>query len=409
MKRRVILLATNTLLVVLMAIGMVSQAQAQQSVPARHSMPAVTPLPSGWVDNEINEVGGGYSLNATGTLLVQGSGADIWGTSDSFHYTSRPAVVVGDQLYAHVDSQTGTSPWAKAGIMIRASATGASDAYAFLASTPGNGLVLQYRASSGAFSQNFAAGAANSPTYLKLSSAGNVVTAYTGSDGINWTQVGTPVTIALGATPSIGMAVTSHSAGTYNLATFSKIGPDVFVPPVAVTGLPALSNLVALAPVTASSSVTGNGPQYADDADVSPSTSSTTYWANMTSDTTPWIQVDLGTPYIVQNIVTTWRSAAGSPTNIAAGDVPTEFSTTAAAATAASAVLGSVNGTSWYIITPGVVAPSAVPTTAPTASMTETLGPLHGALTRYIRLVFASGAHSFKLLDLQVNGSLVIV
>src|SRR4029453_9927634 len=82
-------------------------------------------LPSPWQQQDIGPVGlpgGGTYDGATGTFTEQGSGADIDGQSDSFHFIYQ--ALNGDgELIARVMSIGNTNPWAKAGVMIRETLT----------------------------------------------------------------------------------------------------------------------------------------------------------------------------------------------------------------------------------------------------------------------------------------------
>jgi hypothetical protein len=78
------------------------------------------PLP-GWFDADIGDVGHpGSSWQSDDTFNVSGAGADIWGPSDSFHFTYANLDGDGD-IWVYARSQTATNPFAKAGVMIRQS------------------------------------------------------------------------------------------------------------------------------------------------------------------------------------------------------------------------------------------------------------------------------------------------
>ena len=67
------------------------------------------PLPSPWIDQDIGAVGrvGGGSF-LTGTFIERGSGADIGGSADAFHYIYQP--LNGDgKIIAHVATQETTA------------------------------------------------------------------------------------------------------------------------------------------------------------------------------------------------------------------------------------------------------------------------------------------------------------
>ena len=78
---------------------------------------------------------------------VSGAGNDIGGSSDQGNFASTD--VSGDAtLIAHVDSMTTTAYNAKAGVMLRDSSAPDS-AYAYVFSTPGQGVTFQWRDSTG--------------------------------------------------------------------------------------------------------------------------------------------------------------------------------------------------------------------------------------------------------------------
>jgi hypothetical protein len=80
-------------------------------------------------------------------------------------------------------------PWAKAGIMIKASTT-AGSAYAAVMVTPGHGVRMQWN-----FTHDVAGlpgtPSASSPRWLRLTRSGDTVTGYDSTDGTHWTQIGT--------------------------------------------------------------------------------------------------------------------------------------------------------------------------------------------------------------------------
>src|SRR5207248_9692562 len=97
------------------------------------------------VDIGAPALAGSGSLSG-GVWTVNGSGADIWGTSDQFHfdYWALP----GDgTITARVVSVTNTSFYAKSGVMVRQSLS-ANSPYAFAAALPTLS-VFQYRTAAG--------------------------------------------------------------------------------------------------------------------------------------------------------------------------------------------------------------------------------------------------------------------
>ncbi|HEX7260297.1 MAG TPA: DUF1349 domain-containing protein, partial [Luteolibacter sp.] len=181
------------------------------------------PLPGGWNSSDIGAVGvpGSSSLSG-GVYTVSGSGADIWGSSDKFHFTS--TTMTGDgEIRARVTSQTNTSAWAKAGVMIR-NGTAANATHAMMVITPGKGFAFQYRAATGGASANVAGPSLNTKpnNWVRLTRCGSLFTSYVSANGTTWTQVG-QATIAMGATVNVGLPVTSKSDTVSSTATFDNV------------------------------------------------------------------------------------------------------------------------------------------------------------------------------------------
>jgi RHS repeat-associated protein len=179
--------------------------------------------PNGWSCADIGSPAqaGGQSLSGT-TWTVQGEGADIWGTSDQFHYVWQS--LAGDgTITARVSSQTNTSSWAKAGVMLRQSTDPASAYYA-VEVTPGNGIVVQYRASSGATAAWPSTVSGAAPMYVRAVRTGTSFSAYTSSDGVGWTLVpSSTVTLSVSGAMLSGLEVTSHDAANMGSATFDGV------------------------------------------------------------------------------------------------------------------------------------------------------------------------------------------
>jgi outer membrane protein assembly factor BamB/regulation of enolase protein 1 (concanavalin A-like superfamily) len=171
-----------------------------------------TTCPTNWTCAEIGTPippGSNYLVNGEWSLL--GGGKDIWSTKDEFHYTAE--TVPGDAtISAQITSQQYTDPWAKSGIMFRASTDSGAPYYAILA-TPGNGTVVQYRTSAGASTTQVTGVTSGAAIYVKVVRAGSSYTAYTSSDGTNWIAypASTVAIPALNGSILGGMADTSHS------------------------------------------------------------------------------------------------------------------------------------------------------------------------------------------------------
>lgn len=181
--------------------------------------------PANWSCADIGQVApsaGGQNLSG-GTWTVTGGGGDIWGTSDSFHYVWQ--ALPGDgTLSARVTSQTNSDPWAKAGLMFRASSDPGAPYYAIFV-TPGNGITVQSRSLAGGTSVQEADIPGAIPVYLRIVRSGTTFTAATSTDGVNWTPVPGSTASLSGLSGSIlaGMAVTSHNTSQLSTAVFDSL------------------------------------------------------------------------------------------------------------------------------------------------------------------------------------------
>ena len=192
--------------------------------------PPPSSCPSGWNCGDIGTpaLAGSQSLSG-GTWTIQGGGNDIWGTSDQFHFVSQ-ALAANGSVSARVVSQTNTTGWAKAGVMLRQSSVPGSAYYAAFV-TPGNGIVVQYRTAQGAGAQQSAGFAGTVPAYLMVARSGNTYTAYTSANGTTWTVVsGSSVTLNTSGSVLAGLAVTSHDASALSTVTFETVSVSTAVP-----------------------------------------------------------------------------------------------------------------------------------------------------------------------------------
>ena len=98
-------------------------------------------------------------------------------------------------------------PWAKAGIMIKASLKQGS-AYAAMLVTPGHGVRFQYNYT-GDTAGLPGKVSASSPRWLRLTRSGDTITGYDSLNGRTWTQVGTVTLANLPRTAQTGLFATS--------------------------------------------------------------------------------------------------------------------------------------------------------------------------------------------------------
>jgi hypothetical protein len=180
---------------------------------------AAQSLPSGWASSNIGAVGAtGSASYSSGTFTVAGAGADIWGSADAFRFVY--TTLTGDgSIVARVTTVQNVSSWTKAGVMLRETLDPGSQ-HALMLVSPGKGLAFQRRVATGGITTSTSGGAGTAPYSLKLTRTGTTIAASISADGSHWTLVGTD-TISMNPTIYVGLAVSSHIAGTPATATFA--------------------------------------------------------------------------------------------------------------------------------------------------------------------------------------------
>jgi regulation of enolase protein 1 (concanavalin A-like superfamily) len=162
----------------------------------------------------------GSASYSAGTFTVKGAGADIWGTSDAFHFVHQP--LAGDgRIVARVASLQNTHTYAKAGIMIRQSLA-ANSAHVILDVRPNGVIEFMRRSSTGATTTASSGGTQPAPVWLELRRSGATITAARSTDGTTWTTIGS-TTITLTGTVQVGLVVCSHTTTLLNTATFTNV------------------------------------------------------------------------------------------------------------------------------------------------------------------------------------------
>ena len=216
--------------------------------------------PGGWNCTDVGAVspGGGQSSSG-GQLTVLGGGPDIWNTADAFHYVWQDLATSGTPtISAQVASLTAADPFAKAGVMVRAS-TDPGSAYYAIYVTPGNGIVVQERSSLGATATepNVTPGAA--PEYLRIiETSSDTFQAAESSDGTTWFNVGGAVHIAMPGPVLAGLAVTSHDLTTADPAAFNAVTVTGGVPTSTTTATAAPASALIGGHVAYSATVAPN-------------------------------------------------------------------------------------------------------------------------------------------------------
>ena len=179
-------------------------------------------LPSGWAHADIGATPfDGDATHGSGVFTVTGSGADIWGSADAFHYAFRSLTGDGTIVARVASIQQGVNSWVKAGVMVRASLS-ADSPHAFMLASAAKGMAFQRRTVAGNATTNSAGTFSSAPRWVKLQRTGAVFSAYESANGLSWTLVGSE-SITMGATVYVGLAVTSHTSGASATCSFDNV------------------------------------------------------------------------------------------------------------------------------------------------------------------------------------------
>ena len=164
----------------------------------------------------------GSDSQSNGLWTISGSGTDIGGTADQFHFVWQPLAADGG-IRAQVLSVTNTNSRARAGVMLRQSTDPSAPFYAVVV-TPQRGIFVLERTKQGGGVSTVASLTGAVPVYLQVQRTGTTYTAYTSTDGVTWTPIaGSSVTLNLTGTVLAGMAVTSHTTSQVCTGTFNSV------------------------------------------------------------------------------------------------------------------------------------------------------------------------------------------
>jgi len=215
--------------------------------------PDKSTMPSPWSSTDVGTpLTAGTADYSAGdqSFYLDGSGADVFGSNDQFHFVYQ--TLNGDgTIIARVRYQTDSSSWAKAGVMIKQSATAGSafvdalvspdvspntpnvngvgcDANGCLSPLPpvnpamGNGVRMQYTGSKSATPSSYPTGFTEPNKWLELQRVGNTFTSWLSADGVNWTKIGS-TTLTMTGPVTIGLFDTSHNIGVASSAMFDHV------------------------------------------------------------------------------------------------------------------------------------------------------------------------------------------
>jgi hypothetical protein len=190
-------------------------------------------LPQDWTYNDVDTLvlylqgaPADFLLTSPDAITMSAAGDDIWDVADECRFAYKQ--LNGDgTIIARVDSIENTNVWAKGGVMIRETLE-AGSRHAMAVVTPGSGVAFQRRLATSSTSTGTTEAGIVAPHWVKLTRAGNELTAQHSADGQTWVDVGpdpaaSTDTVVMGGTLYIGLALTSHSSGTPTTAQFSQI------------------------------------------------------------------------------------------------------------------------------------------------------------------------------------------
>ena len=156
---------------------------------------------------------------------ITAGGTDISGTADQFHFAYKQ--VTGNfDVKVRVQSLVNTNVYAKAGIMAR-TGLGANAANVYALITPAEQAArLTFRRTDGAITEALGSGSAPAVfpnAWIRLRRVGDTFTYFRSTDGVAWTHFKS-ITLALGPTMYLGLAVTSHNTTTATVAQLRDFG-----------------------------------------------------------------------------------------------------------------------------------------------------------------------------------------
>jgi len=180
-------------------------------------------LPAEWTSGDVGAVAAaGSATQNSGVFTVNGSGADIAGTLDEFHFASRAWTGTGS-IIARVNAITNPNSGAKFGVMFRES-TAANSRHVMISITPANQIVVLARGASGNTSGPPAVNSVTTPVWLKLiRNADNTFTSQYSLNGTTWLGTSSSSAIPMASTILVGLCVTSKLDGTIATGTFDNV------------------------------------------------------------------------------------------------------------------------------------------------------------------------------------------
>ena len=162
-----------------------------------------------------------------GVITMSAAGHDIWDNADDFRFAYK--TLTGDgSIVVKVQSLVNTNAWAKAGVMFRQSLD-ADSKFVYMIVSYGSGVSMGWRPQSAGGCSSVTQSGVAAPQWVKLTRAGDAMTAQYSTDGNTWTDLqnadGTIATTTVTMTNPVhvGLCVTSHNASATTVAVLSDL------------------------------------------------------------------------------------------------------------------------------------------------------------------------------------------
>ncbi|HYO13006.1 MAG TPA: hypothetical protein VE685_07425 [Thermoanaerobaculia bacterium] len=187
----------------------------------------VSSLPAPWVKTDVGAVGlAGSASHADGKFRLTAGGTDIWDSADAFHFVHQS--LTGDgEIVAHVSGllQPAGATWTLGGVTFRQDLTAGSVHATTLIVSDGKTKFRRRTTTGGVtVSDGPRTGTSFPPRWLKLVRSGNVFTSFLSDDGVTWTQIHTPQTVAMANTVHVGLlALRGGSSAPAGAARFESV------------------------------------------------------------------------------------------------------------------------------------------------------------------------------------------
>ncbi len=159
---------------------------------------------------------------SNGQYIIQGGGADIFGTADGYHFAHRGVTSSSATVAAQVTALTNTNADAKAGVMYRESLAAGARHVSVFVRPDGQVYMIWRSAADGASSSSGLTSGAAFPKWVRVLKNGDAYTGQWSANGSTWTTI-RAITLPIGNTNLAGLAVTSHNQGALARGVFANV------------------------------------------------------------------------------------------------------------------------------------------------------------------------------------------